>query len=107
MTARAFLAELRAAGIRLGRDGADLIAEVRPGADLAPFRDHILAHKPALVAALRGPVEATEPPAGWQGATCDGCRWERFCSVLGPRGPHLDGGPCPAWPAAEGGQDAA
>ena len=46
-------------------------------------------------------------PAGWDGSLCAGCRWERFCRVLGPRPPHAIGGPCPAWPAAsEGASDA-
>ncbi len=47
----------------------------------------------------RSPVPASAPPAGWDGTLCPGCRWPTLCVVLGPRGPHLPGGPCSAWPA--------
>ena len=52
MSAGAFLAELETAGVRLSRDGADLIAEIRPGASLDPYRERIAAYKPALLAEL-------------------------------------------------------
>jgi hypothetical protein len=41
-----------AAGIRLGRDGDDLIADVLPGADLDRYRDRIREEKPDLLALL-------------------------------------------------------
>ena len=109
MSAAALLAELDAAGVRLSLAGGDLRFQTRPGVSIAPYRERIAAHKPALVVLLRrGPVEATQPPAGWDGSPCAGCRWERFCRALGPRGPHLVNGPCPAWPAsATGSHDAA
>lgn len=52
VSARALLAELAGAGVRLSRDGDDLIAEIRPGASLDPYRERIMAHKPALLAEL-------------------------------------------------------
>ena len=145
MNVTALLAELDAAGIRLGRDGDDLVADVLPGAELDAYRERIQQNKPALVKELlqreiveaaaavggafdrdaydalwvrwytlrdqehsqapddghvsRSPVTASTPPAGWDGALCDECEWQEFCHVLGPRGPHLPGGPCAAWPA--------
>jgi hypothetical protein len=151
MNAAALLAELDAAGIRLGRDGTELVADVLPGVDVDAYQERIAAHKPALTEELlqreieaavtvepaefdrehydhlwnhwhahhpcettcaealgpsaqsisiaRESIEATRPPAGWDGQVCPGCQWPKFCSVLGPRGPHLPGGPCPAWPA--------
>lgn len=48
-------------------------------------------------------VMATVPPSGWNGALCAGCRWPALCRVLGPRGPHLPGGPCSTWPRSVGG----
>lgn len=117
MSAHGLLAELQAAGVRLARDGDDLVAEIHPGASLAPYRERILAQKPALLAALganvmtdaalewrhvfQGPVDATVPPPGWDGTICRGCRWPEFCRVLGPRDASLPGGPChvyrPTW----------
>jgi hypothetical protein len=47
--------------------------------------------------ARRQPIAACPPPEGWEGTLCDGCRWPAMCRVLGPRGPHLPDGPCPAW----------
>ena len=38
------------AGIRLGRDGDDLIADMHPGANLDRYRESIREHKPALLA---------------------------------------------------------
>jgi hypothetical protein len=52
MIAPALLAELAAAGVRLSRDGDDLIAEIRPGAAVDPYREQIAAHKPALLVEL-------------------------------------------------------
>jgi hypothetical protein len=44
---------LTAAGIRLRRDGDDLVADVLPGANLGSYREHIQADKFALLAELR------------------------------------------------------
>jgi hypothetical protein len=52
VSASTLLDELAAAGIRLSREGDDLIADVRPGAELDLYRDHITNHKPALLAEL-------------------------------------------------------
>jgi hypothetical protein len=52
MNASALLDELLGAGIRLRRDGADLIADVLPTADLCSHMEQITAHKSALVSAL-------------------------------------------------------
>jgi len=107
VSAHALLAELRAAGAQLSLAGDDLRFQTRPGVSIAPYRERIAAHKPALVALLyKGqPVTATTPPAGWDGARCPGCRWPALCALLGPRGPHLVEGPCPAWPKSEGDGD--
>jgi hypothetical protein len=52
MSAVALVDELQAAGIRLGHDGGELIADVLPGVDLDPFRERIRQHRPALLALL-------------------------------------------------------
>ena len=44
------------------------------------------------------PITATTPPPGWNGQLCSECQWPGLCKVLGPRGPHLPNGPCPAYP---------
>ena len=59
---------LEAAGVRLTRSGDDLHYETRSGVTLAPYRERILANKPAL------------------------------CRVLGPQGANLAGGLCRAHP---------
>ena len=53
MNASALLDDLMDAGILLTRDGNDLIADVFPTADLNPHMEHIKAHKPALLSALK------------------------------------------------------
>ena len=52
MNATTLLDALLGAGIRLGRDGEDLLADVLPGADLDVHTEHIQASKPALLAEL-------------------------------------------------------
>ena len=49
MSVGAFIDELADVGIRLGRDGDDLIVDVLPGATLDPYRERIRDHKPALL----------------------------------------------------------
>jgi len=49
VNASALLDELRGAGIRLHRDGDDLIAHVLPGVSLDPFRERIQQCRPALL----------------------------------------------------------
>jgi hypothetical protein len=44
--------EYAAAGVRLRREGDDLIADVLPGASLDQYREHIREHKPALLTLL-------------------------------------------------------
>jgi hypothetical protein len=58
MDGNALLRELEAAGIRLRRDGGNLIARARPGVSLAAFRERIRAHKSVLMAALEAPQSA-------------------------------------------------
>jgi hypothetical protein len=116
VSAHALVADLDAAGVHLTRVGDDLRFETQPGVTIAPYRERILASKPALLSILggesasatsaliwhhvdQGPVEATVPPSGWDGGLCGGCRWPVLCAVLGPRGANLRGGPCPAYPA--------
>jgi hypothetical protein len=104
VNARALLAELEASGVRLTLAGDGLRCRTRPGVSIAPFRERIAAHRPALLATLGGMIPATKPPPEWDGFICAGCQWSALCTVLGPRGPHLVDGPCPAWPTeAEGG----
>lgn len=107
MNVAALLRELQAAGVRLTLAGLDLRYRTKSGVSIAPFSDRMQEHKPALVAVLaKGqPVPATQPPAGWNGTVCAGCRWERFCRVLGPRSSKMTDGPCPAWPVDDGGTD--
>jgi hypothetical protein len=52
VSANDLLTELAAGGIRLGRDGDALVADVLPGADLDPFRERIRQHRPALLTLL-------------------------------------------------------
>ena len=101
MSTPALLDELEVAGVRLTRVGDDLRYETRPGVSIVPYRERILAHKPALLSILRrdippaastltwhhvyqGPVEATVPPASWDGHVPEGCGAPPSCRVLGP-----------------------
>ena len=52
VSARALLAELEEVGVRLSLDGDGLIAEVRLGASIDPYRDRIKASKQALIVEL-------------------------------------------------------
>ena len=52
MSAAALLAELDAAGVRLSLADDGLRFQTRLGVCIAPYRDQITAHKPALVAEL-------------------------------------------------------
>jgi hypothetical protein len=52
LNAAALLLELDAAGVRLWPEGDDLYFQTRPGVSIAPYREHIMAHKPALLAEL-------------------------------------------------------
>jgi hypothetical protein len=52
MSSADLLQELEAGGVHLSRDGDDLIADMRRGASLEPFRERIIANKPALLAEL-------------------------------------------------------
>lgn len=72
--------------------------EKSPAGGRAEHRDHAaLTFAPFL--RVGEPITATTPPAGWDGTLCGDCQWPDLCRVLGPRGPHLPVGPCPAWPA--------
>ena len=53
MRAAALLDELLETGIRLGRDGDDLIVDVLRSADFAPYMDRVKREKPALLNELR------------------------------------------------------
>ena len=53
MSAGGFIEQLQDSGIRLTRDGGDLIADVVPGADLGIHVERVKANKPKLVAELR------------------------------------------------------
>ena len=52
MSAVALLADLDAAGVRLSLAGDALRFQTRPGVSIAPYRERIAAHKPALLAEL-------------------------------------------------------
>lgn len=153
MSAAALLTDLDAAGVRLARAGDDLHFETRPGVSIAPYREQITAHKPALLATLRqreldaevallehgwawleahpddprhaafearwierlqryerssteaisggheplprqGVVQASSPPAGWDGALPEACGWPKTCCLLGPCPRSAVGRPC-------------
>ena len=53
MSAATLLDHLMGAGIRLGWEGDDLIADVLPGVNLDPYREEVATHKTALLAELR------------------------------------------------------
>jgi hypothetical protein len=86
VSARALLADLAAAGVRLSLAGDDLRFQTRLGVRIAPYRDRIATHKPALVRLLRArqPVEASHAPAGWTGIAPAGCGAPVACRALGP-----------------------
>ena len=96
MSAAALLSELDAAGLHLSLAGDGLCVQARPGVSIAPYRERIAAHKPALVVRLRArqPVTPTVPPAGWDGSLPAACGWPHLCRTLGPCPRHLRGGPC-------------
>ena len=50
--AAALLADLESAGVHLSLAGNDLHYRTRPGVSIAPFRDRITDHKPALLMEL-------------------------------------------------------
>jgi hypothetical protein len=52
VSAAALLVELEAAGVRLTLAGDDLRFQTRSGVRIAPYREQIAAHKPALLAEL-------------------------------------------------------
>jgi len=52
VSAAALLAELEAAGVRLSLAGDGLRFQTRPGVSIAPYRERIAAHKPALLTEL-------------------------------------------------------
>jgi hypothetical protein len=77
----ALLDALERAGIRLSRDGDDLIAEIQPGACLDPYREHIGATKPTLLALLELQAQivaaATVAPAAFDREAYDAL-WRRW-----------------------------
>ena len=75
----ALLDALEHAGIRLSRDGDDLIAEIQPGACLDPYREHIGATKPTLLALLQAQIvaAATVAPAAFDREAYDAL-WRRW-----------------------------
>lgn len=42
----------------------------------------------------REEVEASKPPADWDGVVPDGCRWPGLCRTLGPCPHHLSRASC-------------
>jgi hypothetical protein len=52
MSAAALLADLASDGIRLHRNGGELVAEVPPGASLDPYRERIRSGKGSLLMEL-------------------------------------------------------
>ena len=49
MSAATLLAELEAAGVHLSLAGDALRVQTRPGVSIAPYRERIATHKPALL----------------------------------------------------------
>jgi hypothetical protein len=93
MNAATLLAELATAGITLSRNGDRVHYLTRPGISIAPYRDRITAHKPALLDTLRRREAATLPstPRGSSQITSVGSTTPRIDSTLecapGYRGP--------------------
>jgi hypothetical protein len=52
VSAAGFLSELEAAGVRLSLADGGICFQTRPGVSIAPFRERIMAQKPALLAEL-------------------------------------------------------
>jgi hypothetical protein len=80
VSAAALLAELEAAGVRLSLAGDDLHYQTRSGVSIAPYRNCITAHKPALLVELlqRRIIEAvTVEPASFDRAEYDRL-WTRW-----------------------------
>ena len=110
MNPAVLLANLEAAGVEVSRDGDNLRVRGKPGVRLAPYVDLIRRHKLKLLAVLstdhlepptllwmhvsRDEVEASKPPADWDGSLPDSCGWRSLCQVLGPCPRYLTGGPC-------------
>lgn len=90
----AYHAPCPAEGIATMRDYLGIVRDT-----YSPDPDRVISVK-SVESPFRGAVAATVPPPGWNGATCEGCRWPHLCRVLGPRAPNLPHGPCPAHPAA-------
>jgi hypothetical protein len=91
---REIVAAATAEPARFDRDAYDQLLRRWPD-----LQDQERAQAPDDGYVSRSPVEPSVPPAGWDGLLCAECPWPAFCSVLGPRGPHLPGGSCAAWPA--------
>ena len=88
MTTAALLSELDAAGIRLSLAGDALRFQTRPGVRIAPYREQIAAHKPALLAELLKAriIEAvTVEPADFDRAEFDRLwtRWKAHVAAGG------------------------
>jgi hypothetical protein len=110
VTAAALLAELKAVGIDVSRDGDNLKVRGQPGASLALYTEQIRKHKPELLVILSAPqpnpptliwmhvlredVETSKPPADWDRSLPEACGWRSLCQTLGPCPRHLTGGPC-------------
>ena len=80
MSAAALLAELEAARVQLSLAGVDLRFQTRPGVRVAPYREQIVAHKPALLVELlqRRIIEVvTVEPADFDRAEYDRL-WTRW-----------------------------
>jgi hypothetical protein len=115
VSAYALLAELASAGIQIAREGDNLKVRARAGTDLTTFTERVRDSKQELLAALvadgvsssqsptlevlwvhvpRGEVEASKPPAGWDGTLPSACAWPQLCHTLGPCPRHLAKGAC-------------
>jgi hypothetical protein len=110
VNAVALLAHLETAGVQVSRDGDNLRVRGKPGVSLAPYLEQIRKLKPKLLGVLlpdqpdppaliwmhvsQEEVDASKPPADWDGYLPDSCGWRSFCQVLGPCPRHLAGGTC-------------
>ena len=110
MNLRDLLTELDAAGVNVSRKGDNLRVRGKSGVRLAPYTERICRAKPELLAVLsethlkpialvcmnvsRDEVDASRPPAGWDGTLPDTCAWPLICHPLGPYHRSRTGGPC-------------
>ena len=76
--------------------GADQVAPPASGYEINERNEISLPRFEELVwvHVSREEVEASRPPADWDGVVPDGCRWPGLCQTLGPCPHHLSHASC-------------